>query len=32
METLVGLALVVIAGIEIVGIVRVVSANLKIGG
>ena len=32
METLVGIVLIVIAGIEIVGIVRVVSANLKIGG
>ena len=32
METLAGIVLIVIAGIEIVGIVRVVSANLKIGG
>jgi len=32
MEVLIGIALVVIAAIEIVGIVRVVSGNLKIGG
>ncbi len=32
MEMLIGFALVVIAAIEIVGMVRVVSSNLKIGG
>lgn len=32
MEMLIGIALIVIAAVEIVGIVRVVSANLKIGG
>lgn len=32
MEMLVGIVLVAIAAIEIVGIVRVVSGNLKIGG
>ena len=31
METAIGLALVVIAAIEIIGIVRIVSANLRIG-
>ena len=32
MEMLVGIVLVVIAAIEIVGIVRVVSGNLNLGG
>lgn len=32
MEMLVGIVLIVIAAVEIVAIVRVVSANLKIGG
>jgi hypothetical protein len=31
METLVGIALIVISAIEIIGIVRVVSANLNVG-
>ncbi len=31
MEMVIGLALVVISAIEIIGIVRVVSANLNIG-
>jgi hypothetical protein len=30
-ETIVGIALIVISAIEIVGIVRVVSANLNVG-
>jgi hypothetical protein len=30
-ETIVGIALIVIAAIEIIGIIRVVSANLEIG-
>jgi hypothetical protein len=30
-ETIVGIALIVISAIEIIGIVRVVSANLNVG-
>jgi hypothetical protein len=30
-ETIIGIALIVISAIEIVGIVRVVSANLNVG-
>jgi hypothetical protein len=31
METIVGIALIVISAVEIVGIIRVVSANLNLG-